>query len=106
MEELDDLQVGVQIHKNQVARPTDPRDGGTGMSPHNGKGKLQSMESKKFFKHNWWQQEYGVNIKLTIVDLFLYWQAKKTLKQLDDMGHKGLPSINQFTTLFAKVSCS
>ena len=30
-------------------------------------------------------------------------QAKKTLKQLDDMGHQSLPSINQFTILFAKV---
>ena len=31
-------------------------------------------------------------------------QAKKTLKQLDDMGHQSLPSINQFTILFAKVA--
>ena len=33
-------------------------------------------------------------------------QAKKTLKQLDDMGHQPLPSFNQFTNLFAKVSCT
>ena len=31
-------------------------------------------------------------------------QAKKTLKQLDDMGHQPLPSFNQFTNLFAKVT--
>ena len=32
-------------------------------------------------------------------------QVKKTLTQLEDLGVKPLPSIDQFTVLFAKVSC-
>ena len=48
----------------------------------------------------------GLNMRYWLMMNCTKNQAKKTLKQLEEMGHKPLPSIDQFTILFAKVICT